>query len=159
MSNNLLLLLLAAPALVFGAVLCVLIALNRKLDRRLKRLKGGVSWVQATVPRIHIPPSGIGLAHDDLGMISAIAFDDDTNLWATSSETTSFYQGIDDVAQINPATGLPMLGGIDTGGSPFGFDVSMLHWDSGGAFSDMNIDCAFTDACTSFESSIGASFD
>lgn len=26
--------------------------------------------------------------------------------------------------EINPATGLPMVGGVDTGGNPYGFDSS-----------------------------------
>lgn len=62
------------------------------------------------------------------------------------------YSDFDDSSRINPATGLPMVGGIggfDIGGNPYGFDNSELmhndnsldlisddHWTSSSSFDD-----------------------
>lgn len=49
------------------------------------------------------------------------------------SDGSGSYAGDDDDGwqhrrdDYNPATGLPMVGGVDTGGSPFGCD-NHLHW-------------------------------
>lgn len=37
--------------------------------------------------------------------------------------------GIDQGSGVNPATGLPMVGGVDVGGSPYGTDLSSHHRD------------------------------
>ncbi len=37
------------------------------------------------------------------------------------------WSGINGVAAINPATGLPMAGGVDIAGDPYGTDLSRHH--------------------------------
>lgn len=57
---------------------------------------------------------------------------------------------------INPATGLPMIGdcgGVDVGGSPFGTD---LHHDDWASTSDIGIDSSW-DSSSSFDDSFADS--
>lgn len=49
----------------------------------------------------------------------ASLFDD----WNRSSSGS----GIDGAGAINPATGLPMTGGVDVAGNPYGIDLSRHH--------------------------------
>jgi hypothetical protein len=58
--------------------------------------------------------------------------------------TSTAGSAIGDIPTINPATGLPMTGGIDVASNPFGTDLSSHHHDrwhhdphhSGSAFND-----------------------
>jgi hypothetical protein len=72
-----------------------------------------------------------------MGLFDRIAlfFDD----WQASTA-----RSVGNTPTINPATGLPMIGGIDVAGNPFGTDLSSHHHDhwqhdlhrSGSAFDD-----------------------
>ncbi|WP_342659370.1 hypothetical protein NPJ82_17920 (plasmid) [Sphingomonas sp. NY01] len=73
-----------------------------------------------------------------MGLFNRIAsfFDD----WHTPTAASA----VGDTPTINPATGLPMTGGVDVAGNPFGTDLSSHHHDyqqldphrSGSAFDD-----------------------
>jgi hypothetical protein len=48
--------------------------------------------------------------------------------------------GLTDHPSVNPATGLPMTGGIDVLGNPFGVDLNPPHrWDHGSGMSSIGI--------------------
>jgi len=78
-------------------------------------------------------------------------FNDSTDIGGDLSSSS-----MDCGCDINPATGLPMIGdcgGIDVGGSPFGTD---LHHDDWSSSSDIGIDTNW-DSTSSFDDSFSGS--
>lgn len=55
-------------------------------------------------------------------------YDSDSESYSSDSHWTN----TTDDTQINPATGLPMIGGVDVAGNPFGTDLSDYHTSSSG---------------------------
>lgn len=99
--------------------------------------------------------SVFGVGVDSSGSSSTTQFDD------TDSATNS----IDDHC-VNPATGLPMvggMGGVDVHGNPFGTDMNehqlFSNDDSSSELNSCTLDDSFTDTSSVFDDSISSSFD
>lgn len=132
-----------ATFLVSGALACiailVLIASHTRLDARLRKLRAECPRVLPGVQRSvgSTPLAGPGTvatdsrSGDDAWSSASASGADALYEWTTIGSRVSAYA---DDGLINPATRLPMMGGVDIAGNVYGFDESWSGFDAGSIF-------------------------